>query len=268
MSEPTLQAQIDAAKAYEALMVPALFAEWVEPVLDAAGIRSEQKVLDIACGTGVLARAASQRVGPNGSIVGIDPNPGMLAVAEQLDSAVDWRQGAAEALPFPDATFDAVVSQFGLMFFRDRLGAIREMLRVLKPGGTLTVAVWDTLESSPGYSVEVALLERVAGGPAAAALRAPFVLGDPEELATLFEDGGVSSPKAATRVGTARFPSVRVMVEADLRGWLPVMGVTLPERQIDQILSEAEKELAPFLEPSGEVVFDSPAHIVTGSKSH
>lgn len=249
-------------------MVPALFKEWVEPVLDAAGIRLGQRVLDVACGTGVLARAVSERIGPSGSIVGIDPNPGMLAVAGKLDSAVDWRQGTVEALPFPDASFDAIVSQFGMMFFTDRLAAIREMLRVMTPGGELTVAVWDTLENSPAYSVEVALLERIAGRPAADALRAPFVLGDPKDLAALFEDGGVSTPRVVTRTGTARFPSIRVMIEADLRGWLPVMGVTLPEQQIGQILSEAESELAPFVEQGGEVVFDSPAHIVSGGKPH
>lgn len=266
MSEPPLQAQIDAANAYETVMVPALFEEWVEPVLDAARIRPGQRVLDVACGTGVLARGGAQRIGRNGSIVGIDPSPGMLAVAEQLDPAVDWREAAAEALPFPDASFDAVVSQFGMMFFRNRPAAIAEMLRVLKPGGSLAVAVWDTLENSPAYAVEVALLERVAGRAAADALRAPFVLGHRRELAALFEKAGASSPKIGTRTGTARFPSIRVMVEADLRGWLPVMGVALSEQQIAQILSEAESELAPFVGQGGQVVFDSPAHIVTGGK--
>lgn len=71
----------------------------------------------------------------------------MLAVARQLEPAVDWREGFAESLPFPDESFDAVVSQFGLMFFTDRRQALREMLRVLVPGGRLAVAVWDSLEN-------------------------------------------------------------------------------------------------------------------------
>lgn len=266
MSKPALQELVTAATAYEELHVPALFREWTGPVLDAAKITSGNKVLDVACGTGVLARAASERVGPSGSAVGVDPNAGMLAVAGKLDSTVEWRPGAAEALPFPDATFDAVVSQFGLMFFADRLAAIREMSRVLMPGGRLVVAVWDALENSPAYSLEVALLDRLAGRPAADALRAPFVLGDPQELAALFVEAGLSAPRVTTRMGMARFPSIRVMVEADLRGWLPVMGVTLSESQIDQILAEAERELALFLEEDGGVVFDSPAHLVVVSK--
>lgn len=266
MSEVTLQAQTDAANAYEAVMVPALFQEWAQHVLDVAGLKPGQRVLDVACGTGVLAREAAQRLGASSEVVGLDPNPGMLSVAGRLDPLVDWRSGTAEAIPFPDASFDAVVSQFGMMFFQDRRGAIREMLRVLKPGGALTVAVWDTIENSPAYSIEAAILERVAGQAAADALRAPFVLGDPSELAELLKQGEASSPTVSSKTGIARFPSVRIMVEADLRGWLPVMDVTLSEQQIDQILSEAERELAKFSAQDGEVVFDSPAHIATVRK--
>jgi SAM-dependent methyltransferase len=262
MNDRGLQDQIAAAEAYEALHVPALFQEWTDPVLDAAGLTTGQHVLDVACGTGVLARAASERVGPTGSTSGVDPNAGMLAVAGKLDSTVEWRPGVAEALPFPDATFDAVVSQFGMMFFADRPAALREMSRVLVPGGRLVVAVWDALENSPAYSLEVSLLDCVAGRPAADALRAPFALGDPQELTALCEAAGLSAPKVITRMGTARFPSIRMMVEADLRGWLPVMGVTVSEPQIEQILREAESELAHLVEEGGDVVFDSPAHLV------
>lgn len=112
----------------------------------------------------------------------------------------------------------------------------------------------------------MALLERLAGRAAADALRAPFVMGDRAELAGLCKDAGVPSPEIITRTGTGRFPSVHVMVGADLHGWLPVMGVILTEQQIDQVLAEAERELARFVRPNGEVVFDSPAHIVAGRK--
>lgn len=266
MTDPDLHAQIAAATAYETLHVPAIFAEWAEPVLDAARVESGQKVLDVACGTGLLARTASQRVGPVGAVAGLDPSPGMLAVAEDNNADVSWRRGTAESLPFAEASFDAVVSQFGLMFFVDRAQAIREMIRVLVPRGRLAVAVWDSLENSPAYSLEVDLLHRLVGQQAADALRAPFVLGERAELAALFERSGVASVEIATRTGTARFPSVRTMVEADLRGWLPVMGVDLSEDQIERVLREAEGVLSGFVESSGQVVFDSPAHIVTWRK--
>src|SRR5262245_46335583 len=186
MSQPTLQAQIDAANAYEALFVPALFGQWAPIVADAAQIQTGQRALDVACGTGVLARELITRTGPGGSVAGIDPSPGMVAVAERLAPAVEWREGVAESLPFPDQYFDAVVSQFGLMFFTDRRQALREMLRVLAPGGRLAVAVWDSLGNIPAFACVVALLEQTAGRQAADALRAPFALGDRQELGALF----------------------------------------------------------------------------------
>lgn len=267
MSEATLQVQIDAANAYEALMVPALFGEWVSKVADAAQIRPAQRVLDVACGTGVLGREVAARTGPAGVVVGLDPAPGMLEVAKRLAPTLAWRQGVAESLPFPDRSFDAVVSQFGLMFFADRRQALREALRVLVPQGRLAVAVWNSLDNIPAYAAEVALLERVAGEQAADALRAPFVLGDRDDLAALFADAGIASVEVATRHATAQFPSVRVMVEADLRGWLPAMGVVLPEERIARILDEAEEVLRPYITPGGAVVFDTSAHIVTGAKT-
>jgi ubiquinone/menaquinone biosynthesis C-methylase UbiE len=236
-------------------------------MVEAAQIQPGQRVLDVACGTGILAREVAARVGADGSVVGLDANPGMLSVAGQHAPGVEWRQGVAESLPFPADSFDAVVSQFGLMFFEDRVKGIREMIRVLAPGGHLAVAVWESLENSAAYPVAVDLLERLAGAPAANALRAPFVLGDKAELAELFEEAGLGSTRIETHVGTARFPSVSVMVEADLRGWLPVMGVVLSEEQIQEILEEAEDALAAYVTDRGDVEFDSPAHIVSGTKS-
>jgi len=244
--------------------VAALFAEWAPRVLDAAAVGPGGDVLDVACGTGVVARAALERVGDEGSVTGLDRNRAMLAVAQRLAPAARWQFGDAGELPFDDESFDAVVSQFGLMFFADRGAAIGEMLRVTRRGGRLAVAVWDALEASPAYPIEVELLERLAGSPAAEALRAPFVLGDTDELAGLFDAAGVGETTVATIVGTARFPSVRSMVDADLRGWLPVMGVHLEEAVIERILSEAEGALARFVIADGSLVFDSPAHIVAG----
>lgn len=263
-SERALQTQIDAAEAYEALMGPALFAEWAAKVADAARIAPGDRVLDVACGTGILTREASTRAGTAGLVAGLDPGPGMLAVARRIAPAVTWREGVAEALPFSDDSFDVVVSQFGLMFFSDRRAALREALRVLRPGGRLVIAVWDSLERIPAYAAEVALLERIAGRQAADAVRAPFVLGDREALAALFEESEVADVVVTTDRGTARFPGIRVMVGADLRGWLPVVGIVLPEDQIARILDEAGHVLAPYVRADGTVAFETSAHIVTG----
>lgn len=257
--------QVQAAMAYDELLVPALFEEWAPRVASAAGLHPGQSVLDVACGTGVLTQEVSTRVGGS-RIVGLDPHPGMLAIAGRQAPHVEWRLGRAEDLPFPDESFDRVVSQFGLMFFSDRQQAVREMLRVLVPTGRLAVAVWDELENTPAYAHVVTLLEQIAGRRAADALRAPFVLGDRTLLAELFEDAGATSVVITTHPGTARFPSVRTMVDADLRGWLPAMGVELPEDQIANILAEADRTLSSYVTPEGMVQFESSAHIVAGSR--
>jgi SAM-dependent methyltransferase len=262
MSETEFQRQIEAATAFETLFVPALFQEWAPRVSAAARLKAGDRVLDVACGTGVLAREARVRVGPGGSVTGLDLNPGMLAVAERLAPEIRWRQGDAGNLPFQASSFDVVVSQFGLMFFPDRVGAIREMARVLTPAGRLAVAVWDSLERTPAYAAEVALVERMAGPDAAAALRFPFCLGDTGQLAELFSAAGFPAAVVSTHTGTGHFPSIRIMVEADLRGWLPLVGITLENGLIEDILGQAETALAPYRQADGTVAFDAPAHIV------
>ena len=254
---------VEAAWAYEGLHVEALFRQWAEPVLDTAGATTGTCLLDVACGTGVVAREAFGRVGPTGSVTGLDISPGMLAVARTIEPGVIWMEGEASRLPFDDDRFDAVVSQFGLMFFPDRVRAIREMLRCVRPGGRVVVAVWEALERSQAYPILVDLLNRRAGAAAADALRAPFVLGDVDELRGLFEAAGASAVSIETQHGTARFPSVRTMVEADLRGWLPAMGVFLENDLIELIVAEAEDALSEYVTLDGEMVFEAPAHIVT-----
>jgi len=266
VSDPEIQSQIEAAGAYEALFVPALVGQFASKVADVAMVVEGERVLDVACGTGVLAREILNRVGANGSVTGIDAVPGMIAVAQQITPDVEWRQGKAESLPFSDESFDIVVSQFGLMFM-DHVQAISEMLRVLTSRGRLAVAVWNSLEKIPAYAAGAELFERIGGQQAAHALRAPFVLGDADELCKMFSNAGAYSIEVTTHSGTALFPSIRVMVEADLRGWLPVMGVNLSEVQIRQILDEAECVLSSYTTSDGHVRFDVSAHIVTAKKS-
>lgn len=268
MTEATWRATSDAAAIYQEQIVPALMEEWAPRVAAAAAIQPGQRVLDVACGTGVLTRAAAARAGPKGSVTGLDLSPRMLAVAESLSPNLRWRQGSAEALPFPDASFDAVVSQFGLMFVPDPSLALREMMRVLVPGGKLAVAVWASLADTPAYAAEVALVERLAGSAAGVPLRAPFILGDPERLTAYFHSAGIAGATVALQQGPGKFPSIRTMVELDLRVLLPLMDVVLEEKLIAEILRQAEAALRPFVtETGGTVIFASPALLATAVKS-
>jgi len=124
-------------------------------------------------------------------VAGVDLNPGMLAVARGKAPEIDWREARAEAPPFDSVEFNAVVSQFGLMFFQNRELAIREMWRVLRRGGRSVVAVWDSLDNMPGCAGITALLARLFGNPVADLLRAPYALGDAQALVSLFARAGV-----------------------------------------------------------------------------
>lgn len=259
------QVTASAAEVYEELYLPAMFQEWAPRVADAARVRPGQRVLDVACGTGVLARALVDRVGPGGAVTGLDINDGMLAVARRKGPRVEWREGAAEALPFADAAFDTVVSQFGLMFFRDRAAAIREMLRVLRPGGRLAVAVWDALDRVPAYAAFVALLDRLFGRGTAEALRSPFVLGDGDTLRALFRAGGAPDVEIVTHQGTVRFPTLGTWVYADVKGW--TASDLIDEAGYARLLTEAERELGAFVSPDGRVSFRMPGHIVIAVKT-
>ncbi len=255
------QISASAAEIYEQFFVPALFQEWAPRVAAAAGIRPGYRVLDVACGTGVLAREAARRAAPGGEVAGLDRNPGMLAVAGRQAPEIAWREGLAEALPYDAGRFDAVVSQFGLMFFEDRQRALREMLRVLRPGGRLAVAVWDRLETTPGYAAMTALLQRLFGERIAAGLRAPFVLGNRDELRSLFAAAGMAEVQIATEAGTARFPSIEAWVHTDVKGW--TLADLIDDAQYQVLLRACESELKRFARPDRTVAFAAPAHIVS-----
>lgn len=267
MGELSIQELENTAAAYDELLAPALFQEWTSRVADAAEIRTGQRVLDVACGTGVLARTAAARVGPSGSVAGLDINPGMLSVAARVAPEIEWRQGSAESLPYEDQSFDAVVSQFGLMFFPDRHTALRETVRVLTPGGHLAVAVFDSLDNIPAYAAMATVLQRLVGKDTADALRFPFSLGDTEELSSLFAAAGITSAVVTSQKGVACFPSVKDMVLADVKGWFPLAQINLDERTIKAVVTEAEAALEPFLTPNGAVEFQVPVHIVTATKA-
>ena len=248
------------AQVYDELFVPALFRQWAGVVADEAGVSNGDEVLDVACGTGVLACEAGRRAG-DARVVGLDPNDDMLGVARRKNPAIDWRPGRAEALPFADASFDCVVSQFGLMFFEDRAAGLREMLRVLRPGGRLAIAVCDALDHSPGYAVLAELLQRLFGQPVADAFRAPFALGDVTQLRTLCEQAGVADTGIVRRDGTVRFDSIDRLVGTKRACVWPLVGL-LDEPQFERLRAAANESLAPFVGADGAVQFVMPALIV------
>lgn len=267
MNELNLKELQKVAEAYENLLVPALFAEWTHRLADAANIQGGQHVLDVACGTGILARIIAERIGSDGSVSGVDANPGMLAVANRIAPEIEWREGDAEALPYEDNSFDAVVCQFGLMLFSSPKTALQEMKRVLRPGGNLAAAVFGSQDDLPAYAAMADVYGRLVDKSVGDALRMPFSMGDTDTLVSVFASAGISSIEMTTEEGTARFSSVRDMVLSDVKGWFPFAGIHLDEDTIEAVTEEAEIALKAFQTSGGAVEFQVPVHIVTATKS-
>ena len=263
-SELEAEVSQNPAEAYESFFVPALFAPWAELVADSVGIPPSATVLDVACGTGILARTISSRLGPSGSVTGLDINEEMLAVARGLAARIDWRQGDATALPFGDSSFDRVVCQFGLMFFPDPGKALAEMVRVLEPGGRLGIAVWDNVERCEEYSKLTALLDRLYGQQVGDTLRAPFHMGDISALLKLFESLAVSGVELEIKEEPARFPSLRDWMTADVWGWL-AMKHAFTDADFDKLMAAAFEELEMFVEEDGTVLLQMRAHIISAT---
>lgn len=259
------QVSTDAAEVYESCFVPAIFGAWAGPVADAAGIRRGDRVLDVGCGTGVLAREALGRVGQDGHVVGLDLNEGMLAVAARSEPDVEWRLGDAASLPFEDATFDVVVSQFALMYFPDRVASLRETWRTLAPGGRLAIAAWASIDHAPGYERLVDIAARRCGREAADVLAAPFVLGDRAELAGLFAGSGIPGAEISLHEGSIRFPSVQEFIRIEVEG--SPLADMVGDEEMQALTGESETALMEFVAPSGEIVMPMDAHIVTARKA-
>jgi len=200
-----------ATENYERYFVPAIGGPLAEQLVAEAALRPGERVLDVACGTGAVARLAADRVGPAGSVAGADVNPGMLGVARTVAASsgrtkIQWYETAAEAMPLPDAAFDVVFCQLALQFFADRAAAVREMRRVLAPGGRAYASV-------PAPTALFEVLEQAvthhAGAAIGAFVRQVFSLNDAGELEGLFRNAGFDEVDVRMETRQLRLPAAR-----------------------------------------------------------
>jgi len=258
----TGQVSGDAAKIYEEFYLPALFEEWSPLVVEATQMQKGHRVVDVACGTGALTIVVSEQIGPEGSVVGVDINEGMLNIAKTKAPQIDWQMAPAESLPFEDSSFDYAVCQFGLMYFENQNNALREMTRVLRPGGSLAVVVWDKLENNPGLAAEDQLWQQVFGEDAADEV--PYNLGDIQVLKRLFTSSGIADAEIKTHSGTARFSSIENWIYTGVKGW--TQDDAISDDQLEFLLNKAQKQLTSFETSEGTVAFPTSAHIVKARK--
>jgi ubiquinone/menaquinone biosynthesis C-methylase UbiE len=196
------------AENYERYFVPAIGGPVAHDLIEAAGLRAGERVLDVACGTGVVTRLAAERVGPSGTVAGLDVNPGMLAVARASTPegvAIDWYEASAEAIPLPDASFDVVLCQMGLQFISNKTAALREMRRVLDRGGRIYINVPGPKPSLFGVLTD-ALTQHISA-QAAAFGDTVFSLHDVDNMTKLLRDAGFREVDVQARPKRLRLPA-------------------------------------------------------------
>ena len=202
MSEARLFAATTFTEIYERVLVGPLFRPFAEQLVTRVAPNRGDSVIDVACGTGIVARVARERLGPDARIVGVDVAPAMLAVARTVDPTIDWREGNAVALPVSaDEHFTVLTCHQGLQFMPDKPAAIREMRRVLSPGGRVAIATWRSLEDTPRVLELNAVAERHVGR----IVDSRHSFGDGNALKSLLIDAGFSDVKVETLAHDVHF---------------------------------------------------------------
>ena len=269
MTQPTDEA-LRAAQTYERYMVPHKFAPWAAALLDFAGVQEGERVLDVACGTGNVTRQAAVRVGASGAISALDLNPAMLAVARETAvpdaPVIDWRHGSAQSLPFANASFEVVLCQQGLQFFPDPVGALREMRRVLEPGGRVALAVHQALEHNPLFHrLNQAGRARVGVDVFAS----PFALGDAARLEQLLAAAGFVDVEVNPQTLTVRYPEPEHFFAFTLQGAAAATPnlAAMTEEQRQHLGEQLQHDLADWITAhteNGELVDEMAVYLVLG----
>lgn len=250
--------QIDtsAAVAYEQYLVPTLNRTLAEAAVELAMLRPGEKVLDVACGTGIVTRLAAPRVTPHGAITGVDLDPAMIAVAESLVPAVpgvtvDWHCASAQNMPLESGIFDVVFCLQGLQYLPDAAEGLREMRRVMRPDGRLLAVVWTSLQECKGQLALARALER--RNIEAAVIHKAYSLGDPRRVREFASEAGFRSVEIRTGSIAARFPSVARFVDAFAAGSLSSRAAIskVPEGRRDEFLGEIVAELKQYEDNDG-----------------
>ena len=234
-----------ATENYERYFVPSIGAPFAADLVTAANLRAGERVLDVACGTGIVTRLAAQRVGESGTVAGLDINAGMLAVARTVpvkagSATARWYETSAEAMPLPDASFDVVLCQLGLQFIADKASALREMRRVLSPGGRVLLSVPTPTAFFDG--LETVLSRHV---PAASGfVQMVFSLNDPAELDALVRGAGFADITVRLNTKVLDLPSPRDFM------WQYIHCTPLAS-----MVASAERDVAAAMERDIEVVW-------------
>jgi ubiquinone/menaquinone biosynthesis C-methylase UbiE len=249
----------NAAELYERYAVRYFMGPWAPGLIALAALHPGERVLDVACGTGLVARLAGPKVGPTGTITGLDLNAGMLAVARAMPpppgARVTWIEGSAEAMDLPDASFEVILCHQGFQFFPDKPAALREIHRVLVPDGRVLLSIW---KSAGPYNFAVGnALERHVGVETATRYRAQRSAPDAEELRRLFVEAGFRNVHIRSSFMTIRLPSIEAFVLCHLAA-MPVAGAVaaLSEKKRAALARQVSRTLRSYADGNGVAVPD------------
>jgi ubiquinone/menaquinone biosynthesis C-methylase UbiE len=252
--------------------VPTFFEPCARLLVAEAGVRPGDRAIDVACGTGIVARFLAQRVGPRGSVVGIDVNPGMVEAANELAldarPEIAWQVGSAEALPIADGAIDVACCQQGLQFFADPAAAVSELRRVLRPNGRLAIAVWRPIEHHATFEAFAATLDEHLGRDMGEILRAPFAGPPLADLRAMLDAVGFERVAATIGSFTVRFSAAREFVRREIAS-SPLAGRfdAQDEPTRDALVDELDRRLQPWVDDAG-ITFPMVTWLITAVAGH
>jgi ubiquinone/menaquinone biosynthesis C-methylase UbiE len=272
------------AEIYEQYLVPAMFEPFARDIIQLSNIRPTDKILDVACGTGIVPRLAIDCIDVTvGKVVGVDINPAMLDIARHYSAGknIEWKEGSATSLPFPNEFFDIVICQQGLQFFPDKLRSLREMNRVLVGAGNredkdydygrLVISAWTSIKDSPGFSILERLLEETVSYDVATIMQLAHSLSDASELVSLIRAAGFDKISSKEVTKTVSFPSIEEFIVRFTNGSL-LASYFSDKMKVDDIsrtklLHRACLELSPYLDKhSGKLSFPLRTRFILANK--
>lgn len=252
------------AETYERLLVPSVFAPWAKELIERARpIGPADRILDLGCGTGIVARLLRERLGGGAPITGVDASAEMIAMARTLAPELDWREGNAMNLPFADGSFELVVSQQMLQFVPDRAAALHEIRRVLVPGGRFVAATWRPRHEQPLFEVLGRIAERHLG----TANEKRFLLGDDAALRAMLADAGFADIVVEVVTCTDHFREFPYRQSA-IAANFDLSRLSAEEREARLMALEAESaEAAKQFASDGGIAAPSRANLITAVRA-
>ena len=253
------QLDLEAAKRYQEIPVPTILGPVAHALVDKVKLNSGTMVLDVGCGTGAASRYAAEFVGLNGRVAGVDINAGMIEVAKSLSESpgtpIDWYENSAFELPFEENTFDVALSAQTIQFLDNRVAALKEIQRVLRPEGQLAISVWCEVEHNPYFDALMKAVANHLGAETASGLGAAFTLSKPSEIEGLLVEAGLQKIEVEMCELNLKMPEIRKFATRHISATPMSASFSASSESIQKdIVDEVADHLAAYQTETGATV--------------